>query len=151
MRAWAILVFFTIVNAAFGVAGSITVAGSTTPAFYSANVVTYPGINASAIQNDLGCTSYQNGSMICTPSTPNANILSIAGVFGDFIDGLHILITMATGIILPYFFVSHFLSLIGVSGTLNIAIAGIFNLVMMVTYGALLIYVISARDPEGIG
>jgi len=120
---------------------SIQVAGSTTPIFYNANVANYGDVNSSQVQTALNCKVNTDGSQSCTPVTPNANILSIAGVFGDFIDGLHTLEAMAIGIFLPYFLLTSF----GVS----VLLAGIYNFAMMLTWGALLIYVVSARDIVG--
>ena len=149
MRAWVILVFVLIFNVTLSAVNAVPLSTGSGNLFYSANVAPY-GNNASNIQSSLGCTTYSNGSMDCTPVTPNANILSIAGVFGDFIDALHMLIQIAAGVILPYYFVQHYLGLIGVGGTFVVSLAAIFNMGMWVDYGALYMYFVSARDPEGI-
>lgn len=110
--------------------------------FYSMNVVSYAGTNASNVGTAIGCTVSSDGSQMCTPTTPNANILPTAGVFGDFLDALNMIITIGKGVFLPYFLLLQF----GVNAT----IAGIYNFAMMMCWAALIIYVVGNRDVTSI-
>jgi hypothetical protein len=143
LRAWQVLLFVSLFNVSIALLNQVPIYDGAhySHFFYAANVVPDSNVNASTIASAIHCTQYANGTQSCTPFSPNPNTYSFFAPFGDWIDGMTMLISVAKGLFLPYYFIVAF-------GFPPLA-ATIYNLGMMFVWAGLVIYIITLRDPEG--
>ena len=139
MIGWAVLLFILAFNAAVPVADSLVSSLGAPNTLQSAS-----GFNATVIQTNFGVKQNQTSSQVVTvtPLTPQSSIFgSLVGAFGDWIDAMKYIATALLGMALPYWYLTNDFGL-------SAAFAGMLNVLIWISYGAIILYYFAFRNPE---